>query len=79
MSGVPPHTFANTPEFPCTCHDFRHENGTFSLGLRRKCFIISERGEGGIRTLGTLFGVRRFSKALLSTTQPPHQKSAARI
>ena len=30
-------------------------------------------GEGGIRTLGTLLGVRRFSKALLSTTQPPHQ------
>src|SRR5262249_23570338 len=28
-------------------------------------------GEGGIRTRGTVLPVRRFSKAVLSTTQPP--------
>ncbi len=30
-------------------------------------------GEGGIRTRGTILLVRRFSKAVLSTTQPPLQ------
>ena len=34
-----------------------------------KCF----RGEGGIRTLGTSFEVRRFSKPLVSATHPPHR------
>ncbi len=31
-----------------------------------------ESGEGGIRTLGTCFHVRRFSKPLVSATHPPH-------
>ena len=31
----------------------------------------SSSGEGGIRTRGTVLPVRRFSKAVLSTTQPP--------
>jgi hypothetical protein len=30
-------------------------------------------GEGGIRTPGTLLGVRQFSKLLLSATQAPLQ------
>ena len=29
-------------------------------------------GEGGIRTLGTTFEVRRFSKPLVSASHPPH-------
>ena len=32
-----------------------------------------QNGEGGIRTRGTILLVRRFSKAVLSTTQPPLQ------
>ena len=30
-------------------------------------------GEGGIRTHGRLLHLQRFSKAPLSTTQPPHR------
>lgn len=30
-------------------------------------------GEGGIRTRGKVLPLRRFSKAVLSTTQPPLQ------
>jgi hypothetical protein len=46
--------------------------------LRYKLLITSEKrlrtyGEGGIRTLGTRLKVQRFSKAPLSTAQPPHQ------
>ena len=33
--------------------------------------LILRRGEGGIRTPGTLLGVRQFSKLLLSATQAP--------
>src|SRR4051812_10307417 len=33
--------------------------------------IIMTGGEGGIRTPGRSFPLRRFSKPLLSTTQPP--------
>src|SRR5262245_56472869 len=32
-------------------------------------------GEGGIRTRGTVLPVRRFSKPVLSTTQPPLRRS----
>ena len=32
---------------------------------------IKDGGEGGIRTPGRGFPLRRFSKPLLSTTQPP--------
>ncbi len=39
-------------------------------GLKFSFKIIG--GEGGIRTLGTLFKVRRFSKPLVSATHPPH-------
>jgi hypothetical protein len=35
-----------------------------------------EGGEGGIRTPGTLLGVRQFSKLLLSATQAPLHLSA---
>ena len=38
---------------------------------RRRASLVSFGGEGGIRTRGTLLRVRRFSKPLLSTTQPP--------
>ena len=33
--------------------------------------LLCIRGEGGIRTPGTLLGVRQFSKLLLSATQAP--------
>jgi hypothetical protein len=59
---APPKTFANIPEFPWICHDFRHENDMFPLCFLRKCFIINERGEGGIRTLGTLLGYGALAK-----------------
>ncbi len=32
-------------------------------------------GERGIRTPGTPFEVRRFSKPVVSATHPPHQKN----
>ncbi len=35
-------------------------------------------GEGGIRTPGTVLPARRFSKAVLSTTQPPLQSRTRR-
>jgi hypothetical protein len=41
--------------------------------FRRNSLIINGGGERGIRTLGTVLPVRRFSKALLSTTQPSLQ------
>ncbi len=39
-------------------------------GMIYNYFSLS-RGEGGIRTPGTLLGVRQFSKLLLSATQAP--------
>ena len=36
--------------------------------------LISNGGEGGIRTPGRPLSLRRFSKPLLSTTQPPLQR-----
>gem|GEM_PF-2125094 len=39
---------------------------------RSRCFC----GEGGIRTLGTVLPVRRFSKPFLSATQAPHRPFA---
>ena len=44
-------------------------NSSFSLGF----IVVKFCGETGIRTLGTLLGVRRFSKPLLSATQAPLQ------
>jgi hypothetical protein len=35
-------------------------------------------GEGGIRTPGRGFPLRRFSKPLLSTTQPPLRRGSGR-
>ncbi len=35
--------------------------------------IIENGGDGGIRTLGTPFRVRRFSKPVVSATHPRHQ------
>ena|GEM_PF-3784022 len=37
--------------------------------------MAGEGGEGGIRTPGTLLGVRQFSKLLLSATQAPLLKN----
>ena len=43
---------------------------------RSECPLSEDKtgGEGGIRTPGRLLHLRRFSKALLSTTQPPLPK-----
>ena len=44
----------------------------FTKALLRNA-LRSACGEGGIRTLVTPFGVRRFSKPLVSATHPPHR------
>ena len=45
--------------------------------LKNKLVIFC--GEGGIRTPGTDFSVRQFSKLLLSTTQAPLRKTRRKI
>lgn len=42
-------------------------------GIKKAALSGFSCGEGGIRTPGTLLGVRQFSKLLLSATQAPLQ------
>lgn len=42
-------------------------------GPQHAALLSSTSGEGGIRTRGKVLPLRRFSKAVLSTTQPPLQ------
>ena len=50
----------------------------FSSPGHRSVRLRRTGGEGGIRTPGRLLHLRRFSKALLSTTQPPLRKAGVR-
>ena len=63
------------PDNECisTFVDYKETTGVNFLYLY--CSVFSRRisGETGIRTLGTLVRVRRFSKPLLSATQAPLQ------
>jgi hypothetical protein len=43
------------------------------LQKRTSAIFARLNGEGGIRTRGKVLPLRRFSKAVLSTTQPPLQ------
>lgn len=45
--------------------------GVATPGPAQNCGKEGESGEGGIRTRGAVLPARRFSKAVLSTTQPP--------
>ena len=58
----------------CVLTSFKHPIGLEDLFIKlSKTGIIHSSGEGGIRTLGTLFKVRRFSKPSVSATHPPHR------
>lgn len=53
-----------------------HSPADAEMQLADLRFVRKTGGEGGIRTPGRLLHLRRFSKALLSTTQPPLRSSS---
>ncbi len=50
------------------CEEGEEENN--EIGAKMPLFVVNESRQGGIRTHGTA-RVRRFSRPVLSTTQPP--------